>query len=358
MSRKILITGGAGFIGSHLADKYLNLGHDVYIIDNLTTGSLDNIAHLQENPEYKQKLFVIIDTILNSEVMSELVGICDTVIHLAAAVGVKYILENPLTSIHTNVIGTEFILQLCNKYRKKILIASTSEVYGKQDTVPFTEIDDVVFGASGKTRWSYAVGKLMDEFTALAYHRTTGLPVVIVRLFNTVGPRQTGRYGMVVPTFVKQALKNEHITVHGDGTQTRTFTHVNEVGDCIIRLIDTKEAYGQVVNIGGVDEISIKNLASRIVKKTNSSSKITYTPYDQVYSSDFEDMPRRVPSINKLRRLIGTTPQKNIDEILVDIISYFKVDADVAQAARLVPLRQKTVTRHSFGLKPVLQLQP
>lgn len=327
MNRRILITGGAGFIGSCLSEQYLQRGCDVYIIDNLSTGSLANITHLQSNPAYIQNFFVTIDTILNEKIMEELIGTCDTVIHLAAAVGVKYILENPLTSIHTNVAGTELVLKLCNKFRKKILIASTSEVYGKQERAPLVESDDVTFGASGKARWSYAVGKLMDEFAALAYHRSTRLPIVIVRLFNTVGPRQTGRYGMVIPNFVQQALSNEPITIYGDGKQTRTFTHVDEVSDCLMKIIDTHDAYGQVVNIGGYEEVSIKDLAHRIIKKTKSRSPITYIPYDKVYSRDFEDMPRRVPSTDKLIKLIGTAPQKCLDEILEDIITYFEVEA-------------------------------
>jgi len=327
MKRKILITGGAGFIGSHLTEKYLKEGHEVYIIDNLSTGSLKNIKHLQRNKEYKNRLHVTIDTIFNEQKMIELVGICDTIFHLAAAVGVKYILDNPLSSISTNILGTKIVLKLANKFRKKILIASTSEAYGKQNKAPLVETDDVTFGSSGKARWSYAVAKLMDEFTALAYHRTTGLPVVVVRFFNTVGPRQTGEYGMVIPNFVKQALRNEPITVHGDGTQTRTFTHVSEVVDCIIKLMDTKEAFGEVVNIGGVEEVSIKELAKRIIQKTNSTSDIKYIPYDEVYNKDFEDMPRRVPSTKKLKSLIGFAPEKKLDDILDDIIEDFRVNA-------------------------------
>ena len=326
-NRKILITGGAGFIGSHLAEKYLKKGYEVYIIDNLSTGSLNNIKHLQENNEYKKRLYVTIDTIFNEERMLELIGICDTIFHLAAAVGVKYILDNPLNSITTNILGTEIVLKLANKFRKKVLIASTSEAYGKQNKAPLVETDDVTFGSSGKARWSYAVAKLMDEFTALAYHRTTGLQVVVVRFFNTVGPRQTGEYGMVIPNFVKQALRNDPITVHGDGTQTRTFTHVSEVCDCIMKLIDTKKSYGEVVNIGGVEEVSIKELANRIIKKTNSKSELKFIPYEEVYNKDFEDMPRRVPSTEKLKSLIGFTPTKKLDEILDDIIEDFRVNA-------------------------------
>ncbi|MBW7875162.1 MAG: GDP-mannose 4,6-dehydratase [Candidatus Cloacimonetes bacterium] len=327
MHRKILITGGAGFVGSHLAEKYLRAGHEVYVIDNLSTGSLKNIEHIQNNPAFKDRFHVTIDTIFNETKMLELVGICDTVFHLAAAVGVKYILDNPLSSITTNIRGTEIVLGLCNKFRKKVLLASTSEAYGKQVKAPLCEEDDITFGSSGKSRWSYATSKLMDEFMGIAYYRTTKLPVAIVRLFNTVGPRQTGQYGMVIPNFVQQALRDQNITVFGDGSQTRTFTHVREVSDCLMKLIDTPAAYGQVVNIGGTEEISIQSLAERIIKKTGSSSKLSFIPYEQVYSADFEDMGRRVPSTEKLRSLIGFAPELDLDEILEDVIRFIKEEA-------------------------------
>jgi len=321
---KILITGGAGFIGSHLSEKYLKLGNEVHIIDDLSTGSLENIKHLKENPEFKDRFFIVIDTILNEEKMRKLIENCDMVIHLAAAVGVKTILYNPLKSINTNVLGTEIVLKYCNKFKKKVLIASSSEVYGKQNKVPLVETDDVTYGPSEKLRWSYAAAKLMDEFTALAYYREKQLPVVIVRLFNTVGPRQTGRYGMVIPTFVKQALSGEPLTVHGNGTQTRTFTHVDEVCDCIVKLMETENAFGEIINIGGVEEISIKELAERIIKRTGSESKIKFIPYREVYTSDFEDMPRRVPSTEKLKSILGFAPKKKLNTILDDVIHYFK----------------------------------
>ena len=273
-----MITGGAGFIGSHLAERYLEAGNEVYIIDNLSTGSLKNIRHIQNNCNYQDRFHVTIDTIFNEEKMTELVGICGLVIHLAAAVGVRYILDNPLSSIHANIMGTEVVLRLCNKFQKKVLIASTSEVYGKQETAPLSEEDDITFGSSGKARWSYAASKLMDEFIALGYYRSARLPVVIVRFFNTVGPRQTGEYGMVIPRFVQQALGSEAITVHGDGSQTRTFTHVREVVECIVKLMDTPAALGEVVNIGGVEEISIKDLAERIIEKCASDSLVEFTP--------------------------------------------------------------------------------
>jgi UDP-glucose 4-epimerase len=260
---KVLITGGAGFIGSHLAESYLERGDDVYIIDDLSTGTLENIKHLQENENHKDKLHVTIDTILNHDVMLELVGTCDTVLHMSAAVGVQYILDNPLSSIVTNIKGTEAVLELCNKFRKKVLIASTSEVYGKHTHAPLVETDNIIYGPSTKFRWSYAAAKLMDEFTSLAYHRTKKLQVAIIRLFNTVGPRQSGRYGMVIPRFVQQALRNEVVTVYGNGTQTRTFTYVGDAVDAITKLTECPDAIGDVTNIGGAEEITIGDLAKK-----------------------------------------------------------------------------------------------
>jgi len=321
---KILITGGAGFIGSHLAEAYLNQGNEVYIIDDLSTGALDNIKHLQENKEQRENFFVTIDTVLNLDKMVELVGTCDWIFHLAAAVGVQYILENPLSSIVTNVRGTELVLELCNKFKKKVLLASTSEIYGKQTHAPLLETDNCVYGPSTKSRWSYAASKLIDEFTALAYYRTKGLPVIIARLFNTVGPRQTGRYGMVVPRFVKKALANEAINVYGDGTQTRTFTHVLDVVEFLMKIIDTPEAIGEVINIGGTEEISIMELARRVKEKAQSHSEINLIPYTQIFPKDFEDMLRRVPSIDKLKGLTGLEPTRGIEQILDDVITYFR----------------------------------
>ena len=325
---KILITGGAGFIGSHLAAKYLAQGNEVYVIDNLSTGSLSNIKGLQDNPQYSSRFHVTIDDCLDHDIMLELVGICDVVVHLAAAVGVNYIIDNPLSSIVTNIKGTELILELCNKFKKKVLIASTSEVYGKHDHAPLVETDDCVYGPSTKSRWSYAAAKLMDEFTALAYHYTNNLPVIIVRFFNTVGPKQTGRYGMVIPRFVKQALRGEQITVYGDGAQTRTFTHVGEVVDSVINLVNCEDAIGQVINIGGVEEVSIRDLASKIIELTESPSTIKTIPYDEAYPKEFEDMQRRVPSTEKLRKLTGSAPEKHLDEILKDVIDFFRNETD------------------------------
>jgi UDP-glucose 4-epimerase len=319
---RVLITGGAGFIGSHLAEAYLKRGDEVYIIDDLSTGSLDNINHLKETTRYRQRLFVHIDTILNRDTLLELVGICDVVHHLAAAVGVRYILDHPMESIKANIQGTEIILELCNKFKKKVLIASTSEVYGKHTHAPLIETDNIIYGPSSKFRWSYAASKLMDEFMALAYHRTTGLPVTVVRLFNTVGPRQTGTYGMVIPRFVSQALKNEPLTVYGDGSQTRTFTYVKDVVWGLIELIEHPAAFGEVFNIGGIEEISILKLAERIITATGSASTIEMISYDKAFGKDFEDMQRRVPSVEKIEKLVGFDPKTSLETILTNVIDF------------------------------------
>jgi UDP-glucose 4-epimerase len=321
---KIAITGGAGFIGSHLAAAYLERGDEVAIIDNLSTGYIQNIQFLMDNPAYKNRLDVKIDTILNPRVIAELIGPADLVFHLAAAVGVRYIIENPLESIKTNIQGTEIVLDLCSRFDKKVLITSSSEVYGKHLHAPLVETDNVIYGPSTKSRWSYAASKLMDEFTALAYHSTKGLKVVITRLFNTVGPRQTGAYGMVIPRFVEQALKNMPVTVYGDGTQTRTFTFVNDVVHVLMELMKHQQAYGEVFNIGGTEEISIYDLAQKIVNKTNSNSVIEKIPYEQAFKKDFEDMQRRVPSIEKVKSFIGFEPMTDLDTILTHTIDYIR----------------------------------
>lgn len=321
---KVLITGGAGFIGSHLAEAYLKRGDDVYIIDDLSTGSLDNIKFLQEAGRYSDRLFVTVDSIFNHDKLLELVGICDIVFHLAAAVGVRYILEHPLESIIANIDGTKVVLELCNKFKKKVLVTSSSEVYGKQTNDSLAETDDVVYGPSCKSRWSYATSKLLDEFLALAYYRTKGLNTIIVRLFNTVGPRQTGAYGMVIPRFVSQALKGGPITVYGDGKQTRTFTYVQDVVDALIRLMEVPGAVGEVFNIGGNEEISIKELALKIKKMTSSDSEIRYIPYDEAFEKNFEDMRRRVPSLEKIRGLIGFEPKTDLDSILKSVIEWIR----------------------------------
>jgi UDP-glucose 4-epimerase len=319
---KVLITGGAGFIGSHLAEAYLNAGHEVYIIDDLSTGRLENITHLQKDEHFKNRFFVHICSIFNHETLLELVGICDLVFHLAAAVGVKYILDNPLDSIVTNIRGTENVLSLCNKFRKKVIIASTSEVYGKHTHAPLVETDNIIYGCTMRSRWSYAATKLVDEFTALAYYKTKNLPVTVVRLFNTIGPRQTGRYGMVIPRFVRQALRAQPVTVFGDGTQTRTFTHVKDVVKALMLLSESKEALGEIVNIGGNREISIKDAAKMIISLTNSRSSIKFIPYEEAYEDDFEDMARRVPSVEKLQKLINFIPETKLEDIINDVIEF------------------------------------
>lgn len=321
---RILITGGAGFIGSHLAEAYLERGDEVYLIDDLSTGSLENVKPMQADPKVKDRLFVTIDTILNRDAMMELIGTCDVVFHLAAAVGVRYIIENPLKSIVTNIQGTEVVLDLCNKFKKKVLIASTSEVYGKHMHAPLVETDNIIYGPSTKFRWSYAASKLMDEFTALAYHRSKGLPVIIARLFNTVGPRQTGAYGMVIPRLIQQAIKNEPLTVFGDGTQTRTFTYVKDVVEALTGLMDAEQAVGEIFNIGGTEEISIADLAERIISAVGSRSRIELVPYEKAYEKDFEDMQRRVPGIDKIKDAIGFIPRTGLEAILKHTIEYIR----------------------------------
>ncbi|HYK91621.1 MAG TPA: GDP-mannose 4,6-dehydratase [Acidobacteriota bacterium] len=315
---RILITGGAGFIGSFLAEAYLEQGEEVYVIDDLSTGSLENIKPLLKNSQFH----FVNDTILNREVMLELIGICDVVVHLAAAVGVKLIIEEPLKSIHTNIVGTENVLELSNKFRKKTFIASTSEVYGRNSKVPLSEDDMRIYGSTDLARWSYAATKAMDEFLALAYYRTKQLPVIIARFFNTVGPRQTGRYGMVVPRFVGQALRNEPITVYGDGTQTRSFTYVEDVVRGVRGLVDEPRAVGGIFNIGGELEISINNLAARVKALTGSSSSIVHIPYENAYMEGFEDMERRVPDISRIRELLGYRNTHDLDDMLSKVVEY------------------------------------
>ncbi|MET0167189.1 MAG: NAD-dependent epimerase/dehydratase family protein, partial [Vicinamibacterales bacterium] len=288
---KALITGGAGFIGSHLAERLLQLEHDVLVLDNLSTGSIENIVHLKGEKRFSY----VIDSVTSESLLAEMVDSSDVVFHLAAAVGVKLIVEQPVHTIETNVHGTEVVLKHANKKKKLVFIASTSEVYGKSADVPFRESSDVVLGPSAKHRWAYACSKLIDEFLALAYWKEKKLPVVIVRLFNTVGPRQTGQYGMVLPTFVRQALSGHPITVFGDGTQSRSFTYVSDVVDALIALASERRAVGEVFNIGNTGEISIADLATRVKTLTSSDSPIQLVPYDQAYEAGFEDMPRRVP---------------------------------------------------------------
>jgi len=321
---KALITGGAGFVGSHLAEALLTRGDEVSIIDNLATGSIENIEHLKGQRHFRYT----IDSILNEPVLAELVDRVDVVFHLAAAVGVRLIVESPVNTIETNVHGTEMVLKLANKKRKKVLFTSTSEVYGKAGKVPFREDDDLVMGPTAKGRWSYACSKAIDEFLALAYHKEKRLPVVVARLFNTVGPRQTGRYGMVIPNFVKQALLGHPITVFGDGAQSRCFAYVTDVVGQLLPLAEEPGAVGEVFNVGNDrEETAMLDLARRVKARTGSRSEILLVPYDRAYEEGFEDMQRRVPDLSKLRALTGYEPQVDLDAILDRVIAYFTSDA-------------------------------
>ena len=315
-----LITGGAGFIGSHLSDALLDSGHQVLVLDNLSTGSMDNIAHLKGRAGFEY----FIDTFDNEPLLAELIDRSDVVFHLAAAVGVKLIVEQPVYTIETNLHGTEVVLKHANKKKKLVVIASTSEVYGKSEAVPFREDSDLVMGPTPKHRWAYACSKAIDEFLALAYWKERKLPVIIVRFFNTVGPRQTGTYGMVIPNFVRQALAGEPISVFGDGLQTRSFSHVADVVGALLKLVVEPKAIGQVINIGNTEEITIRALAERVRELAGSSSPIKLVPYDEAYESGFEDMPRRVPDLTKIEGLIGYRPRYALDDILVQVIEYFR----------------------------------
>ena len=315
---RILITGGAGFIGSHLSDAYLQRGDEVFIIDDLSTGSIENIRHLKEHPRFHYT----IENVHNQPVTAELVDQCDVIFHLAAAVGVKLIVESPVRTIETNVHGTEVVLSLANKKKKKVLIASTSEVYGLSTEVPFREDGNLVMGATTKGRWSYACSKAIDEFLALAYWREKKLPTIVVRLFNTVGPRQTGQYGMVIPTFVKQALSGRPITVFGDGKQSRCFGYVGDVVGALMKLMDDESAVGEVFNIGSNQEISIIDLARKVKELTNSESEIVLVPYDEAYEEGFEDMPRRIPDISKVNAQVGFQPEMSLEGILKSVIDF------------------------------------
>ena len=315
---KALITGGAGFIGSHLAERLLQGGHEVGVVDNLSTGSIDNIAHLKQAPGFSY----VIDTIDNEPLLAEWIDRSEVVFHLAAAVGVKLIVERPVHTIETNVHGTEVVLKHANKKKKLVVLASTSEVYGKSTDVPFREGAELVLGATVKHRWAYACSKLLDEFLALAYWKERKLPVVIARLFNTVGPRQTGQYGMVLPTFVRQALGGQPITVFGDGRQSRSFTYVGDVVEALIALAAEPRALGEVFNIGNTSEVTIRALAERVKTLTASDSVIQFVPYDEAYEAGFEDMPRRVPDISKIKELIGFEPRLELDDIIRSVIEY------------------------------------
>jgi nucleoside-diphosphate-sugar epimerase len=317
---RVLITGGAGFIGSHLAEALLARGDEVFLLDDLSTGSMENIRHLKASP----KLHYWIDSVMNRVLLAELVDECDLVMHLAAAVGVRLIVESPVRTIDTNVKGTELVLQAAQKKRKTVFIASTSEVYGKSTSVPFSEDGDLVLGPTVKGRWSYAASKALDEFLALAYWKERKLPVIVGRFFNTIGPRQTGRYGMVVPNFVRQAMDDKPLTVYGTGKQSRCFCHVGDVVSALLKLMETPAAIGQVFNIGSSEEISIEGLARLIKQRLNSRSEISYIPYDQAYEEGFEDMQRRVPSITKIEKYVGWRPSTSLDATIDSIAAYLR----------------------------------
>jgi nucleoside-diphosphate-sugar epimerase len=313
-----LITGGAGFIGSHLAEALLGLGWRVEIVDDLSTGGIDNIAHLKGNPHFSY----VLDTVMNRSLMMELVDRADLVFHLAAAVGVRLIVEQPVRTIETNIKATELILELSARKRKPTLLISTSEVYGKSERQKFNEEDDLILGATSRARWCYAASKIIDEFLARAYYKEKALPTVVLRIFNTIGPRQTGQYGMVVPRFVRQALSGKPISVYGDGSQQRSFTWVGDVVGAMINLIQNPAAYGEVFNVGHTKEISILELARMVQKMADSTSEIIFVPYDQAYEEGFEDMRRRLPDLSKIERLIGYKPSVDLPELLGRIIKH------------------------------------
>lgn len=315
-----LITGGAGFIGSHLVDELLSRGHKVAALDNLSTGRMSNVNHLEKNPNFE----LVIGTILNDSLLDKLTERCDVIFHLAAAVGVELIVKEPLESLTTNIKGSEIVLDMAYRYHKKILITSTSEIYGKNVNGPLKENDDRILGSPLKTRWSYSTAKAVDEMLAYIYWKEKSVPSIIVRLFNTVGPRQTGSYGMVMPRFISQALKNEPITVYGTGKQSRCFIHCKDVVGALIKLIEEPKAVGKVFNIGSQEEITIEQLAKEIIKLTKSQSKLKYIPYDKAYEEGFEDMQRRVPDTTKIKKLIGFQQTYGLKEIIEDIVKYLK----------------------------------
>jgi UDP-glucose 4-epimerase len=320
-AKHVLITGGAGFIGSHLAEELLRQNYTVTVIDDLSTGRFSNIEHLVDHPRFH----FAIDTITNEVVMDRLASECDTIFHLAAAVGVMLIVEKPVHTISTNIMGTEAVLKAALRYKAKVIIASTSEVYGKGNQIPFSENDDVVLGPTSRSRWGYAASKMVDEFLGLAYYREKDLPVIILRLFNTVGPRQTGRYGMVIPRFVKQALAGEPLSVFGDGDQSRCFLHVKDTVAALVALSGCTKAAGQVFNVGSTHEVSMNALAQMVVDRAAASGsdpvEIQHIPYDQAYAVGFEDMRRRVPDISKIREFTGWKPERSLENILEDVIA-------------------------------------
>lgn len=317
---KILITGGAGFIGSHLSEKLVSQSESVYVIDDLSTGKYENIAHLAKHKNFR----FIVDTILNTHTLEPLIQECDMIYHLAASVGVKRIVEKPVNTIETNVLGSHAVLSLAAKYNREVVLFSTSEVYGKNQNLPYSEFDDCVFGSTMKSRWSYGCTKALDEFLGLAYHKEQGLPIIIVRVFNMIGPKQTGQYGMVVPTFIRQALHGIPITVYGNGKQSRCFTYVHDLIDALVLLSQKKESVGEIYNIGSTEEITIEDLAKKVKQKTGSESEIIHVPYDEAYEEGFEDMSKRKPDISKIKKTIGFEPKTSLDEALEIIISYEK----------------------------------
>ena len=323
---KILITGGAGFVGSHLADKLINQGHEITVIDDLSTGRYSNVEHLEGTPNFR----LIIDTVLNQDLMEELIRESDRVFHMASAVGVRLIMEQPVKTIETIFHGTDVVLKYCSRYRKRVLIPSTSEVYGKGASIPFREEDDLLTGATDKHRWAYACAKTLDEFLALAHWKETRLPVVVVRLFNTVGPRQTGQYGMVVPRFVHSAVRNEPITVFGDGTQQRCFGHVLDVVEGLSKLLESPQCFGQVINLGNDEEVSILGLAEKAIELSGSKSEIRFIPYEEAYGDGFEDMRRRVPGLDKAKKLIGYQPTRSLTDIINDVANEFRKESAAA----------------------------
>jgi UDP-glucose 4-epimerase len=318
---KYLITGGCGFVGSHLADRLIGLGHSVVVIDDLTTGSMQNILHLRENPRFEY----VIGSVLNEPLLAECVDQVEGIFHLAAAVGVTIVVEQPIRTITTNIDCTEVVLEHASKKGKKVLFTSTSEVYGKSEKAPYAEDDDLHYGPTTKNRWCYAYSKAVDEFLALAHHRTRGLPVVIVRLFNTVGPRQTGAYGMVVPRFVEQALTGESITIYGTGEQSRCFCHVEDVTAALVRLMESDGAVGEIFNVGSDKEVTILELAEIVRRTTGSRAPTTFIPYEQAYAPGFEDMQRRQPDLSKIRRAIGFEPKHSLEQIVTDVAAYLRV---------------------------------
>jgi UDP-glucose 4-epimerase len=323
---RYLITGGAGFIGSHLSEALIARGEEVFVLDDLSTGSVENIRHLKNN----KRFHYIFDSIMNKHLLAELVDECDVIFHLAAAVGVRLIVESPVRTIETNVHGTQNVLDAASKKKKMVFTASTSEVYGKSDKVPFHEDADLVLGPTSKGRWSYAASKALDEFLALSFWKEKKLPVIVARFFNTVGPRQTGRYGMVLPNFVRQALAGEPITVYGTGKQSRCFCDVRDCVESVLRLVATDQAIGEVVNIGSTEEVSIEALAQLVKQRTGSNSPIVSIPYDQAYEPGFEDMPRRVPALEKLEKLTSFRPGIPLNDIVDGVVAYFQEKANAA----------------------------